>query len=61
LWNKGYREKERGREGERERGGRDVRANRPDIIIKNKNGKICVLTGVSILAEGNVTQKEAES
>jgi hypothetical protein len=40
---------------------RGVRANRPDIIIKNKNEKTCVLTDVPILAERNVTQKEAEN
>jgi hypothetical protein len=34
--------------------------NRPDIIIKNKKEKTCTLTDVAILADRNVTQKEAE-
>jgi hypothetical protein len=39
---------------------REVTANRPDIIIKNKIYKTCILTDVAITAEKNVTQKEAE-
>ena len=36
--------------------GREVTANRPDIIIKKK----CTLIDVAISAERNVVQKEAE-
>jgi len=40
---------------------REVTANRPDIIIKNKKKeKTCTLTGVAIPADRNVVQKEAE-
>jgi len=39
---------------------REVTANRPDIIIKNKKEKTCTLTGVEIPADRNVVQKEAE-
>jgi len=39
---------------------REVTANRPDIIIKNKNGKTCTLIDVAIPADRNVVQKEAE-
>jgi hypothetical protein len=35
-------------------------ANRTDIIIKNKKEKTCILIDVAILADRNVTQKEAE-
>jgi len=38
---------------------REVTANRPDIIIKNKKEKTCTLIDVAIPADGNV-QKEAE-
>jgi predicted phage tail protein len=38
----------------------EVTANRPDIIIKNKNEKTCVLIDVAIAVDRNVTQKEAE-
>jgi hypothetical protein len=38
---------------------REVTANRPDIIIKNKTEKTCTLIDVAILADRNV-QKEAE-
>ena len=40
---------------------RDVIANRPDIIIKSKNEKICTLIDVTIPADRNVVQKEAEN
>jgi hypothetical protein len=40
---------------------RDVRANSPDIIIKIKNEETCIVTDMPILADGNVTQKEAEN
>jgi len=40
--------------------GREVAANRPDIIIKNKKEKICKLIDVAIPADRNVVQKEAE-
>jgi hypothetical protein len=39
---------------------REVTANRPDIIIKNKIGKTCTLIDVAIPADRNVVQKEAE-
>ena len=39
---------------------REVTANRPDIIIKNKKEKTCTLIDVAIPADGNVVQKEAE-
>jgi hypothetical protein len=35
-------------------------ANRPDIIIKNKNDKPCLLIDVAILSDKNAIQKEAE-
>ena len=38
---------------------REVTANRPDIIIKNKTENTCTLTDVAILADRNVVQKEA--
>ena len=39
---------------------REVTANRPDIIIKNKKEKTCTVIGVAIPADKNVVQKEAE-
>ena len=39
---------------------REVTANRPDIIIKNKKEETCTLIDVAILADRNVVQKEAE-
>jgi len=39
---------------------REFKANRPDIIIKNKNEKTCTLIDVAIPADRNVVQKEAE-
>ena len=39
---------------------REVTANRPDIIIKNKKEKTCTLIDVAIPAHRNVLQKEAE-
>jgi len=39
---------------------RDVTANRPDIIIKNKTEKTCTLIDVAIPADRNVVQKEVE-
>ena len=38
---------------------REVTANRPNIVIKNKREKICILIDVAIAAERNVIQKEA--
>jgi hypothetical protein len=35
-------------------------ANRPDIIIKNKVDKTCLLIDVAIPSDKNVIQKEAE-
>ena len=40
--------------------GREVTANRPDIILKNKKEKTCTLIDVAIPADRNVVQKEAE-
>jgi hypothetical protein len=39
---------------------REVTENRPDIIIRNKKEKTCILIDVAIPADRNVTQKEAE-
>ena len=39
---------------------REVTANRPDIIIKNKKEKTCTLIDVAIPADRNVVQKDAE-
>jgi hypothetical protein len=39
---------------------RQVTANRPHIIIKNKKEKICTLIYVAIPADRNVVHKEAE-
>jgi hypothetical protein len=39
---------------------REVTANRPDIIIKNKKEKTCTMIDVAIPADRNVVQKEAE-
>ena len=39
---------------------REVTANRPDIIIKNKKEKACTLIKVAIPADRNAVQKEAE-
>jgi hypothetical protein len=40
---------------------REVTANRPDIIIKNKKERTCALIDVTIPADRNVVQKEAEN
>jgi hypothetical protein len=39
---------------------REVLANRPNIIIKNKKDKICLLIDVATPSDRNVTQKESE-
>jgi len=39
---------------------REVTANRPGVIIKNKKEKTCTLIDVAIPADRNVVQKEAE-
>jgi hypothetical protein len=39
---------------------REVTANRPDIIIKNKKERTCILIDVAIPADRNVAQNEAE-
>jgi hypothetical protein len=39
---------------------REVTANRPDIITKNKKEKTCTLIDVAIPADRNVVQKEVE-
>jgi hypothetical protein len=49
LWNQG------------EQTDREVLANRPDIIIKNKKDKICLLLDVAISSDRNVIQKESEN
>jgi hypothetical protein len=36
-------------------------ANRPDIIVKNKKDKTCLLIDVAIPSDKNVIQKEAEN
>jgi hypothetical protein len=35
-------------------------ANRPDIIVKNKKDKTCLLIDVAIPSDKNIIQKEAE-
>jgi hypothetical protein len=37
---------------------REVEANKPDVIIKNKKEKTCTLIDVAIPADRNVVQKE---
>jgi hypothetical protein len=39
---------------------REVLVNRPDIIIKNKKDKVCLLIDVAISSDRNVIQKESE-
>ena len=39
---------------------REVAANRPDIIIKNKKEKTCTVTDVAMPEDRNVVQKEVE-
>jgi hypothetical protein len=39
---------------------REVMANRPDIIMKNRKEKTCLLIDVAIPADRNVLQKEAD-
>jgi hypothetical protein len=39
---------------------REVTANRPDIILKNKNEKTCILIDLATPADRNITQKDAE-
>jgi len=39
---------------------REITANRPDIIIKNKKEKTCTLIDMAIPADRNVMQKDAE-
>jgi hypothetical protein len=39
---------------------REVTANRPDIVIKNKKDKTCTLIDVAIPTDRNDVQKEAE-
>jgi len=39
---------------------REVMANRPDMIIKNKQDKTYILIGVAVPADRNVVQKEVE-
>jgi hypothetical protein len=40
---------------------REVLANRPNIIIKNMNDKICLLIDVAVPSDRNVIQKESEN
>jgi hypothetical protein len=39
---------------------REVTANRPDITIKNKQGKTCISIGMALPADRNIVQEEAE-
>jgi hypothetical protein len=39
---------------------REVAANRPDILIKNRIEKTCTLADVAIPADRNVAQKDGE-
>lgn len=39
---------------------REIKANKPDIIVKNKKHKTCLLIDVAIPADSNITDKEAE-
>jgi hypothetical protein len=39
---------------------REVTANRPDIIIKNKKEKICTMIDVAIPADRNAAQNEEQ-
>jgi hypothetical protein len=39
---------------------RELTANSPDIIIKNKKEKTCILIDVATPADSNHTQKETE-
>jgi hypothetical protein len=39
---------------------REVLANRPDIIIKNKKDKMCLLIDVAVPSDRNVIQKKSE-
>ena len=39
---------------------KEIKANRPDIIIKDKKEKICIMIGMSIPSERNVSIKEVE-
>jgi hypothetical protein len=39
---------------------REVLANRPDIMVRNKKDKTCLLIDVAIPSDKNVIQKEAE-
>jgi hypothetical protein len=48
LWNRGLQT------------GREVTPNKPDVIIKNKKEKTCILVDVATPADRNVMQKEAE-
>jgi hypothetical protein len=40
--------------------GREVLANRPDITVKNKKDRTCLLIDVAIPSDRNVLLKEAE-
>jgi hypothetical protein len=48
LWNQGVQT------------GREVVANRPDIIVKNKKNKTCLLIDVAMPSDRNVIQKKVE-
>jgi hypothetical protein len=37
---------------------REVTANKPDIIVKNKKEKTCILIDVAIPVDRNITQKK---
>ena len=40
---------------------REVTANRPDIIIKNKKEKTCTLVELALPTDRNVVQRETEN
>ena len=39
---------------------REIRANRPDIIVKDKTNKVCLLIDVAVPSDSNVSIKEFE-
>jgi hypothetical protein len=49
LWNQGIQVE------------REVLANRPDLIIKNKEDKICLLIDVALPSDRNIIQMESEN
>ena len=39
---------------------KEIKANRPDIVIKDKANNLCILIDVTVPSERNVAAKEAE-